>query len=449
MTERIELSRRAFLASSGVALAGMALGAQADPAPPVRPNILLLIIDTLRADALGCHGNPLGASVELDALAAEGVQFMNAISASSWTLPSIGSLITGRYPRTLGLYDTTDYLADHAPSIAQSLQAAGYATWGITANAVINSVAGFGRGFQQYQDANINWEHPGKRTASSDAVFRDALALVRAKDAAIPGYLQINIMETHEYYRGAGRLTRPEFDALYPEVTASAGRRAYFQALRQASIDTGKFIRELRALPGWSDTVVVIAGDHGEGLNDHPRVWQSSSHGALLYASNVSVPLIVHGLRGTPRPGKVYEPVSLLDIHPTLLEVAGVALPPGCEGQSLLPTLRGETPLVRGPLITETYNANNDKIACHSSAWSYLHHRDYHAGCSEFELQPLRGYIDGKHTNRIQAHPDIARDMANAIKTWEATHPKRPAIKVSEVGDAGDRQQQLEALGYL
>jgi len=449
MSDRIHLTRRAFLASSGLAVAGMALGAQADPAPSARPNILLLIIDTLRADALGCHGNPLGASAELDALAAEGVQFMNAIAASSWTLPSIGSLITGLYPRTLGLYDTTDYLADHTPSLAQLLQGAGYATWGLTANAVINSVAGFGRGFQHYQDANINWEQPGKRTASSDAVFRDALALVRAKDTETAGYLQINIMETHEYYRGDGRLTRPEFDVLYPEVTPSAGRRAYFQALRQASIDTGNFIKELRALPGWEDTIVVIAGDHGEGLNDHPRVWQSSSHGALLYATNVNVPLIIHGLAESPRPAKVYEPVSLLDIYPTLLELAGLPVPPGTEGHSLLPVLQGTAAPLRGPLITETYNASYDKIACHSTAWSYLHNRDFHAGCSEFELQPLRGYIDGKHTNRIDAHPDIAREMAAAIKAWEETHPKRDPIKVSEVGDAGDRQQQLEALGYL
>lgn len=450
MPDTMDMNRRAFLAASGAMAAGLALGGPAWAQAAGKPNVVLLIIDTLRADALGCYGSTVGASEELDAIAAEGVQFMNTFAASSWTLASIGGLTTGRHPRTVGLYDTTDYLDDIAPSIAQQLQRAGYGTWSVTANAVINSVAGFGRGFLQYQDANINWEVPGKRTASSDEVFRDALKMAKSKETGTPGYLQLNIMEPHEYYRGEGKLTRPEFDGLYPEITTSASRRQYFQSVRQASIDTAKFIKDLRALPGWDDTLFVIIGDHGEGLNDHPRVWRSNSHGILLYPSNVRVPMIWHYPGGTLKAAKVYEPVSLLDIYPTLMDVAGMSKPEGLDGLSLAGVLEGKpASAARGPLVSETYNFGMDKIACHSSAWTYVHNRDLHAGCGEFELQTLAGYVDGKHTNQLDFHPDVAYRMAKHIRDWEEKHPKRAAVKVREVTDIGNRQQELEALGYL
>lgn len=446
----LSLSRRQFLASSGALMATAALGTAASAQPTARPNIALIIIDTLRADALGCYGSTVGASPELDALAADGVQFMNTVAASSWTLASIGSLVTGRYPRSVGLYDTTDYLDDIAPTIAQQLQAAGYDTWSVTANAVINSIAGFSRGFIEYQDANINWEVPGKRTASSDEVFRDALKFAAKKDAAKPGYLQLNIMEPHEYYRGEGKLTRPEFDDLYPDMTTAASRRQYFQSVRQASMDTAAFIKDLRALPGWEDTLFVIVGDHGEGLNDHPRVWRSNSHGILLYATNVCVPMIWHYPGGDLAPSQVYTPVNLLDVYPTLLGIAGAKLPDAYDGLSLAPALQGnELSASRPPFITETYNFGMEKIACHSSMWTYVHNRDLHAGCGEFELQPIHGYVDGKHTNRIERHPDIAHRMSKFLREWEETHPKRPNVKISDITDIGDRQQELEALGYL
>lgn len=419
------------------------------PAQPSRPNIVLIVLDTLRADALGCYGSAVGASPELDALAAEGVQFNNVTACASWTLPSIGSIITGRYPRSLGLYESTDYLQDFAPTIAQQLKAAGYKTYGVTANAMINSIAGFSRGFDKYQDAEVNWKSTGRRTAPSDKVYADALKMLADKGDA-PAYVQLNIMELHEYYRGDGALTRPEFAGLFPKLTRDAHRREYFQSLRQASIDTAVFISDLRARPGWKDTVFILLGDHGEGLNDHPRVWMSSGHGTLLYRSMIGVPMIWHYPGGNFVPAEVYSPVSLLDVAPAILEIAGAGAPRQLDGVSLGPFLYGKSiPAARPALVTETYGTGIEKIACHSTAWSYVHNRDYHAGCREYELQRVGSFVDGKHTDVSLEHPDVTYRLSTFLQKWEETHPKATAVKVSDVSDPGTRKLELEALGYI
>lgn len=449
------LGRRDFLTASA-AMAAATLGtasrasAEAAVAPlKAKPNIVMIIIDTLRADALGCYGSNVGASPELDAIAKKSVQFNFVTSCASWTLPAIGSLTTGRYPRSVGLFQSTDYLQDVTPSIGQQLKAAGYKTYGITANAMINSVAGFNRGFDRYQDVEINWEAKGMRTVPSDKIFGDAKKLIQDKGDA-PAYLQINIMETHEYFRGDGKLTRPEFDNLFPKVTADASRREYFQALRQASIETGAFIDGLRKTPGWENTVFIILGDHGEGLNDHPRVWMSNGHGNLLYRSMVSVPMLWYYPGGNFVPSAINTPVSLLDVAPAILELTGAPAVAAHDGVSLAPFLAGKSlPASRPAFITETYGTGIEKIGCHSSTWSYLHNRDLHAGCREYELQKIGAFTDGKHTDVADLHPDAAFRLAKFIDEWQEAHPKLPPVKVSEVSDPGDRKKELEALGYI
>ncbi|MBI4878373.1 MAG: sulfatase-like hydrolase/transferase [Planctomycetes bacterium] len=130
------------------------LAAGCAPGAPARPNVVLVIADTLRADALGAYGNRLAASPELDAIAAAGVLCERVVAPCSWTRPSIGALLTGQYPRTLGLYEEEDeILKESCRTLADRLRDLGYATYGATANPMINAAFHFDQGFDVYLDS--------------------------------------------------------------------------------------------------------------------------------------------------------------------------------------------------------------------------------------------------------------------------------------------------------
>ena len=447
-----EVSRRQFLATAGGAVAGASLlaGRALGEVRP-RPNVVLVIVDTLRADVLGCYGFVENTSPELDALARQGVLFEHAIAPSSWTLPSIGAFLTSQHTRSLGLYDTSDYLQDTYPTLAQILHSHGYLALGITANAMIDSTAGFARGFDWYIDADADWKAEGKRTKTSDEVFREALELADGKGER-PAYLQINIMETHEYDRGDGKLTRPEFCDAFEHIENRAHRRDYLHAVRQVSVDTTRFVRDLLDKPGWEDTLFVILADHGEGLDDHGHVWLSTGHGKLLYESVVRVPLIFYHRNGGLSAARVGQPVRLLDLAPTILDHVGLPVPEAIEGVSLRPCLAGS--LFKRTLpeffISEVFNSNRDKSAVYSPTWKYIENRDLQAGCNEFELQRIGVTEDGKRTDRIREHADVAARMSAFLAEWKVGHPKVQAVQVKDVtDDARQREQQLRALGYF
>ena len=132
-------------------------GPEHDERPvPDGPNVALVIIDTLRADRLGCYGGRSDVSPELDEIAANGVLFESVFAPCSWTRPAIGGLLTGRHPRSLGLFvEKGDALPPGPPTLAEVLYAEGWATFGITANPNINTCFGFARGFDEYIDSNI------------------------------------------------------------------------------------------------------------------------------------------------------------------------------------------------------------------------------------------------------------------------------------------------------
>ena len=431
----------------------MALGAgfcgRTAQAAQARPNIVMLIADTLRADVLGCYGYAHETSPELDAVAQKSVVFESALASSSWTLPATASLLTSQHGRSLGLYESTHYFQDLFPTLPEVLRQHGYLTMGITANAVINSVAGFGRGFDEYIDTEIDWESEGPRTKRSNEIFRTSLALAAKKDAR-PAYLQINIMEPHEYYRGKGKLTRPEFCDLFPDVKNHANRRDYLQSTRQVSVDTAAFVKELYALPGWENTLLVILADHGEGLDDHPNVWHSSRHGTLLYESMVRVPLIFYH-PGAIEPRRIRQRVRLLDVMPTLLAYIGAAAPGNMVGQPLVPLLRGDPAGMRLSeyFISEICVNSRDKSAVFTGERYYIFNRDLQAGCNEHELQMWGATANGKATDQRGEAPGKLKELDAYLKRWESLNPKIPAVGVSEVADIGDRAQELEALGYL
>ncbi len=426
---------------------------------PDAPNVVLIIIDTLRADRLGSYGFPIATSPALDEIARRGVQFDRALAQSSWTLPSVGSLLTSRYPRSLGLYlEEKHALSDRFETLAEVLRRNGYATLGITANPNMNSTFNFDRGFDVYVDSTVVfrarkedvpegnrwWNETPLRTATS--VFREAFELIEQSANRFPYYLQLNLMEVHEHIRPNMPMIRRDYSELFKGMPD----RSYLLAVRQVTDDVAAFIRDLSASAGWDDTLFVVIGDHGEGLADHPGVAQSYLHGSLLYESQLAVPWIMFNRQWQPRASRLATPVQLLDLLPTVLDYLHIDAPPGLQGRSRLPALEDPSDEAEPPalFVAETSFRGLDKIAVYGADWKYIENREPHPGVSRRELQAVGGGENGDLTNQISEHGEIAREMRKFLRTWEQEH--RPAAPTPVKGGLSQSERsQLEAVGYL
>jgi arylsulfatase A-like enzyme len=442
----------ALAAVAGLALLGT--GCRRDGDASSKPNLVLIVIDTLRADKMSAYGFPRPTSPDLDQLAAEGVRFATVIAQSSWTRPSLGSMLTSRYPRTVGIYkEELEMLDGRFDTLAESLKAAGYTTVGSTANPNINSSFGFDQGFDHYIDSDVLWswmdqEH-GKRSSAkhplptAGEVFDRALSWID-EHGAPPYYLQLIVMEVHEarrvFVRRRVDSTLFEDDPVYH----------YLQALHLVSGEVGGFVRTLSGRPGWKNTLFVITSDHGEGLFSHPDVAASQGHGDLLYQSQLVVPLILyHPAGGLPAGTIIDDRVRLLDLMPTLLEYAGVNGPGAMEGSSLMPLIRNDGPVsLPKEFMVETERKVSEKIGIYTPAWEYIENRDRHGGTNPIELQAFGTTENGAKTDVASRHPDLTRELGAFVSEWERSHPKAPpTLQGNEMSPA--ELEQLRSLGYI
>lgn len=420
--------------------------------------MVLIVIDTLRADKLGAWGHPEPVSRELDSLAARGVRFERVLAQSSWTRPSIASMISSRLPRVLGIYrERHDVLPGRAETLAEVLDRSGYRTFGATANPNINSVFRFDQGFDVYVDSTSVWawmrdeapeETPIIRQETpirpADELFQEALEWVDRSEEREPVYLQLNLMEVHEH--GVPMSRRPEFRELF-QGHPEAG---YLQAVRQVSRDVGAFVQELESRAGWKDALFVITSDHGEGLGDHPGVAGAANHGRTLYESQIHVPLILYSPGETVPSGlEIEEPVRLLDLMPTILELVGVDGPAGMQGRSLVPLIRGREISLPETFVFETEFHGVDKIGIADDDWKLILSDDEQAGTAPLELQSNHGTEDGVRTNRAEAHPERVRRLRRELRRWERAHPRAPSQQPGDGGPSPEERKQLEALGYI
>lgn len=453
-------SPRSILTAAILVAFVVGIGAQADAEDSPPPNVVLIVIDTLRADLLGCYGHEVGASPEIDALAREGILFENAISPCSWTRPSMGAMLTSRYPRSLGLYkERGEILNDDFTTLAEYLKAEGYSTLGVTANPVINSVFNMHQGFDEYLDSttvfswmksyvaddeNAELRQYGK-LPSAPEVFQSMFGLLDENPNG-PYYLQINLMEIHEAWRWKFSLTREAYSNMY----RSKAHRKYLRALRQVSSDIGGFVERLRARPGFEDTLFVIASDHGQGMNSHRHVPLSSFHGRIVYESQVMVPLIFHHPGSDLSSRRVKTPVRLLDVAPTLLEYLGGDVPDGLDGVSLMPIVRGgETaPGLPDAVIVETEYRRYKKIGIYAPPWKYIENRDGHRRLEPTELQPWGIHEDGPWTDQSDEHPEVVETLRRRLHDWEAAHPRMPATPMETPLDS-ESLEQLRSIGYV
>ena len=347
MTRRNQLwSRSLCFLSVALFATAVAVRASAHTTPQKQPNILLVVVDTLRADRLEAYGSHKGLTPFVDSLAERGNVFLHAYAQSSWTLPSVASLFTSRYPSQHGVTSFDSILPDVETTLAEALRQRGYATGGFAANDLISAANGYAQGFDEF--GVFSW---GKERA--DRVNRESLSWLSSLPPARPVFLYLQYMEPHPPYRPPAKMLRTierrrgrsASLSVQPSDAIILNSRQWARADPQAltrledlydaevmSLDAAlrDLFSALQSRSFLDNAVVIVTADHGEELMDHGHV----GHGVTLYDEVIHVPLIValpHQRRGT----RQEHVVSLVDVAPTLLDLVGVSPPPSFEGHVL------------------------------------------------------------------------------------------------------------------
>jgi arylsulfatase A-like enzyme len=402
-------------------LAELSRVAHLPAAPANAPNILLVVMDTLRADHVSCYGYPRRTTPRIDQIARESVQFDTAIASSSWTLPSHASILTGLFPSEHGAQ--RDPLDKRYALLSEVLADRGYRTGAVSANTQLFTRAqGFARGFQHFDDSFFSpadsilrtlygrqlgkWggkairtdDVPGRRRAWD--VTNSALRWIDA-DRSRPFFLVLNYMEPHDPHappqpwrskfsksRNPGGLVDSERGRTNPRLNAEQQQDeidAYDGSVALADEQIGRLLSVLDGKGLREKTLVVITSDHGEGLGQHGL----QGHGTALYWDMVHVPLILRWPGHVPPAVHVTQPVSQVALAATLLDLAGLQNSIHFPGQSL--TATWQSPDAPGTLTESLselakapYGNNRNVPVFHGAmkslvqdSWQYIWHEKF------------------------------------------------------------------------
>jgi len=322
----------------------------------LRPDVILVTLDTTRAERLGCYGNPVATSPNLDALAAEGVRFDLAVSASAVTPVSHASILTGLDPYHHGLrvmYAASGRtLPANVPTLATTLAAAGWRTGAFLSAFPVSEAYGFDRGFARFDNGlrapaeaaieqdvggHVSWDVRTNQRRSDETVDA-ALAWIAGQNG--PLFAWVHLWDPHDPWILPPEETLARFGASRSDDPARS-EEVYAAEIFHMDAQVGRLLSGLREMGRYDRAVVVVVADHGQGLADG-----LARHGwwlhRLLYQEQIRVPLLVR-LPGTPSGRVVLDLVRTTDIFPTVLEAVSVAPTAPVDGISLGPLIRGET----------------------------------------------------------------------------------------------------------
>jgi choline-sulfatase len=392
-------------------------------------NLLLISIDTWRADFLSYNGSSRVQTPHLDKLARGGVNFTRARSPVPLTLPSHTSLLTGTYPPTHGVRDNGSYrLGDEQIALAEVLKEHGYETAAFVGAFVLDKRFGLAQGFDVYDDrawTNIAMLENLEAERSADAVFAVFSQWLQDYEGQKPFFAWVHLYDPHAPY------TPPEpYRSRYPQ-DPYAGEVAYTDAV------VGKIVDLLESRELLEEVVIAVVGDHGEGLGEH----EETTHSLLIYNSTLHVPMFLYGPGLIPAGLKVDHLTRIIDLAPTLLDYLGVSARFG-QGTSLRPLIEGHE------LAEEIVSYSESLYPSLNLGWSELHGLE--VGKHRFILAPRPELYDlsedpNEETNRIESDPERAQELQERLEALLQSMPSRDA---SETIDP-ETKAMLQSLGYV
>lgn len=388
--------------------------------------VIVISIDTLRADHLAAYGYGGVATPAIDAFRRDAILFTNANSHVPLTLPSHVSLMTGRLPPSSGVRDNTGFhLAPSIPTLASVLRGRGYSTGGAISCVVLTGSTGINQGFDFYED-NVEPLAPG--TSAGD-IQRPGIETEKLAERWLTGkapkktFFFLHLYEPHAPY------DPPEpFRSRY----ASA---PYDGEIATADFVVGKFLEFLKERKLYDSAAIVLLSDHGEGLGDHGE----DEHGVLLYRETIHVPLMLKLPEGKGAGSTVDRPVGLVDVMPALLGLVGAPLPAGIAGTSLLadasnPALR-DRPIYSETMYPRYHYGWRELAALTDATFEYIY-------AAPDELYDFRA-DPGERKNLAATLPPPYRALRNVLLGMDR--------QLAQMPGASDPEQvrKLQSLGYL
>ncbi len=422
--------------------------------PPVR-NVLLMVVDTLRADRLRVYNRSSRVNTRhLDQLARSAVVFERATAQGNWTKPSVATILSGLYPTTHGAYTHKAMLDPSIATAPAHLRRMGFESTGFVANGYISSRFGFEKGWDRFE----SYPQEGK-SSRAGAVLADVGRWMKQRSGTGRFFTYVHTVDPHAPY-AAPRHFWSQYDrsvyrgVVRPRQTATLINRIKAGTLLLGSYDVrrlkalyngeisyhdevfGALLREMKQRRIFDDTVVIVTSDHGEEFLDHGSV----GHGHSLFEELVHVPLIIRVPDGFPIAGRrVRAEVGLVDILPTMCDLLQVPCPPAVQGRSLVPLMTTDTELPETPTIAEF--PNERQYAVTTEAYKAIF-RGFDAALYDMadndetlDVGPDHPILLMAMTDRLGAHVGRARARIGG--------DNRPAASLD-----AETQARLRALGY-
>lgn len=405
-----------------------------------KPNVLIITVDTLRADRLGVYGDKDGLTPNIDALAKDGVIFAQAISQVPLTLPSHAAIFTGTYPFHNGVEDfTAQPLSGKFRTLAESFKANGYATGAVVSSFVLDRSWGLARGFDDYDDA----------FSGQQFVQKDLGLVERRGDASVDRairWLGANVGKSFFFWL---HLYDPHSPYDPPEPFATKFKKApYDGEVAYSDSQLGRLFAWLKQPPHdvYDNTVVVFLSDHGESLGEHGE----KEHGFFIYNSTVHVPLIVKpALSEKIAPDRtIAAAVESIQVGPTVLQLAGLHDPieTQFDADSLLPFLTGQRTNAERSAYSETVYPRN------SFGWSALRgvetDRLQYIEAPRPELYDLQA-DSAERANVAEPQAETAARMLNEVNNRLTRYKPASASSGNSGGANPEVLEKLRSLGYV
>ena len=490
----------------GLLLSGLALlagGCSGSGADAPFEHIILISLDTTRADHLGCYGSQEGLTPAIDSIAREGIVFRDVTSPAPTTLASHTSMMTGSYPQTHGVVRNGFRVNDENVMLAEMLRAVGFHTAAILGSFALERRFGFNQGFEHFDEQFDVLILPGgvdQNQRSSAKVTDAALAhldearpkklflfthffdahlpytppeAIARKHVAEGGPLMATMsnaetaVAAHQYKisgQGIGLSAVASTGLLASWIEQALGRplrgdrglaQLYSAEIEAMDAQIGRLLQGLEERGYLQKALVIITGDHGETFWEHGDVW---NHGLWVHQTTVSVPLVLHFPKGVYASREVLDPVSTIDLVPTLIDLLGLERPARVEGSSLRPALEGRA-LEHGPVFSQATQPvarhekgqawkNFRKPRCiRDGRWKYIH-APYLELEQLFDLQS----DPGETHNLLRAQPVSPETLAlrarlrAALDTWVGgAQPLDSTLDPTQMQETFER---LRAMGY-
>jgi arylsulfatase A-like enzyme len=436
--------------------------------------VVLVSVDTLRADHLGCYGYPSPTSPFVDSLARKGVVFEKAFAQTSWTLPSHMSILTSRYPHSHQVQTLRDALPESVMTLAEVLQNEGYFTSAFVSWVFVGKQFGFGQGFEQFEELVPPRDRvdEGSRHTIKASDFVDRVLSWAPSDPSQPFFLFLHLMDPHTHYAppiAHARLFDPELNqtdsgtydslkkfikGLSPEslsINEQELRRVaalYDGEIHYVDSQLKRLFRFLQSRGLLENTLVVFTSDHGEEFNDHGSM---EGHGWTLYDEVIRIPLIMRFPENQHGGKRVSSLVQSIDIAPTVLSYVGIDPPAEFEGRNLLPLVRGVEGREGEASSFSLLSRFNQKWAIRTDRYKLVFTRDTKVNFFNVPVTPGFELYDLardplEQDNIYEDSSAVVRRLTELAAKGMATRKKLEPEAAAELNP--EERARLRALGY-